>query len=130
MLQHHSKRADSSVVFESADIYPYAIDSLIDIILETSSSHVPLPKFWCEHWQSNRQGLGVARGGVICMPTWACHAERPFTNRAPNRDSPCILGNLGKFLWAHRDSHHDYNLYHPQVLTLMQSTVHLHEASV
>ena len=41
----HSKRADSSVASESADIDPHAIDSLIDTILEASSSRVLLPKF-------------------------------------------------------------------------------------
>ena len=31
------------------------------------------------------------------MPTWACHAERPFANKAPKRDSPRVLRNLGNF---------------------------------
>ena len=49
----HSKRADSSPAFESADIDPYAIDSLIDTILEASSSSVLLPKFWYKHMPPN-----------------------------------------------------------------------------
>ena len=31
------------------------------------------------------------------MPTRACHAERPFANKAPKRDSPHVLRNLGNF---------------------------------
>ena len=46
-------RANSSVVSESADIDPYSIDSLIDTILEASSSRVLLPKFWCKHMSPN-----------------------------------------------------------------------------
>ena len=39
------KRADSSVASESADIDSYAIDSLIDTLLEVSSSHILHPNF-------------------------------------------------------------------------------------
>ena len=49
----HLKRADSSAVFESADIDPYAINPLIDTILEALSSRVLLPIFWCKHMPLN-----------------------------------------------------------------------------
>ena len=47
------KRVDSSVASESADIDPYAIDSLIDTILEALSSRIVPPKFWCKHMPPN-----------------------------------------------------------------------------
>ena len=49
----HSTRADSSISSESADINLHATESLIDTILEASSSRVFLSKFWCKHMPPN-----------------------------------------------------------------------------
>ena len=38
---------------ESADIDPYAIDSLIGIILEAFEFPCSSPKFWCKHMPPN-----------------------------------------------------------------------------
>ena len=48
IYRRHPKRSYSRVVFESVDINPYAIGSLIDTILEALSSYVFLSKFWCK----------------------------------------------------------------------------------
>ena len=53
------------------------------------------------------------------------HANMGLSRRTPVREQSTEMRftahsrKFGQFLWAHRDSHHDYNIYHPQVLTLI-----------